>query len=142
MNRQVAELQQLPASVGGRQLFQIQDDKGDQWIARKVILATGVEDILPPIPGFGDIWGKSVIHCVFCHGTETKGSPIAILLNPASGPMGNGAAISMFIQKFRNLHNKPVTILANGVFGDATEPSVTPKSGISQDLLDLIKSKG
>jgi len=47
--------------------------------ARRVLLATGVVDILPEIPGFRELWGKSVFHCPFCHGWEVRGQPLALL---------------------------------------------------------------
>ncbi|KAG8810120.1 hypothetical protein FRC17_003085, partial [Serendipita sp. 399] len=57
--------------------FTAEDEKQETWTARKVIFATGIKDKLPPIPGFDIVWGRSVVHCVFCHGTETKDLPIA-----------------------------------------------------------------
>jgi thioredoxin reductase len=39
---------------------------------KKVILAYGVQDKLPPIPGFKELWGKSIFHCAFCHGFEVR----------------------------------------------------------------------
>ncbi|TGE27646.1 NAD(P)/FAD-dependent oxidoreductase [Hymenobacter metallicola] len=46
--------------------------------ARKVLLATGVEDELPPIDGMRDLWGRGVLHCPYCHGWEVRNQPIAI----------------------------------------------------------------
>lgn len=37
-------------------LFKATDAKGDEWLGRKVILATGVKDVFPPIDGFADCW--------------------------------------------------------------------------------------
>jgi thioredoxin reductase len=39
---------------------------------RKLIFATGVKDIMPQLNGFSACWGKSIIHCPFCHGYEVK----------------------------------------------------------------------
>src|SRR5688572_18112838 len=39
-----------------------------QVATRKLILATGVRDELPDIPGFQELWGKSIAHCPYCHG--------------------------------------------------------------------------
>ena len=46
--------------------------------ARKVLLATGVEDELPPIKGMRDLWGRGVLHCPYCHGWETRDQPVAV----------------------------------------------------------------
>lgn len=47
--------------------------------ARRIILATGLIDDLPDIPGVSDGWGHSVLHCPFCHGWEVRDQRIAIL---------------------------------------------------------------
>ncbi|WP_460613341.1 NAD(P)/FAD-dependent oxidoreductase [Hymenobacter seoulensis] len=46
--------------------------------ARKVLLATGVEDELPPIEGMRELWGKGVLHCPYCHGWEVRDQPLAV----------------------------------------------------------------
>ncbi|KAG8798418.1 hypothetical protein FRC17_007472 [Serendipita sp. 399] len=123
--------------------FSAEDDNQETWTARKVILATGIKDKLPSIPGFDAIWGRSAIHCVFCHGTETSGQPLVVLLDPAGGAMTTGKALFVFLSKFKNLNNHPVTILANGLFGEETEePSVLPDFAITEQLLKVIKDRG
>lgn len=51
----------------------------DEVEARRVILATGVADDLPPVPGLQDLWGVTAFSCPFCDGHEHAGRPIAIL---------------------------------------------------------------
>ena len=46
--------------------------------ARKVLLATGVEDELPPLGGFREYWGTGVLHCPYCHGWEVRDEPLAV----------------------------------------------------------------
>lgn len=46
--------------------------------AAAVILATGVRDALPDIPGLADAWGKEIAHCPFCHGHEFAGGTVAL----------------------------------------------------------------
>ena len=38
--------------------------------AGRLIIATGVRDVLPPVPGLAERWGRSVFHCPYCHGYE------------------------------------------------------------------------
>ncbi|HEX8362708.1 MAG TPA: NAD(P)/FAD-dependent oxidoreductase [Longimicrobium sp.] len=59
--------------------FHVQLEDGSTLAARRVVLATGVVDILPDIPGFRQLWGKSVFHCPFCHGWEVRDQPLALL---------------------------------------------------------------
>lgn len=47
----------------------------------KLILAFGLRDRLPDIPGAQERWGRSVLHCPYCHGVEFDGGPIGILYN-------------------------------------------------------------
>ncbi|SDY18343.1 NAD(P)/FAD-dependent oxidoreductase [Hymenobacter psychrophilus] len=46
--------------------------------ARKVLLATGVEDELPPLPGMRELWGQGVLHCPYCHGWEHRDQALAV----------------------------------------------------------------
>lgn len=52
--------------------------------AQVLVLALGVADTLPPIPGLAERWGRTVLHCPYCHGYEIGGGPIGIL---ASSPL-------------------------------------------------------
>jgi thioredoxin reductase len=54
------------------------DDALVSVTARRVLLATGVADILPPLPGFRELWGRGVLHCPYCHGWEVRGQPLAV----------------------------------------------------------------
>jgi len=55
--------------------------EGDEVVAcHKLILATGMTDVLPEIPGLRELWGESVIHCPYCHGWEFRGRRWAFLV--------------------------------------------------------------
>ena len=70
---------------GARDDFVVRTADGASLNARRIILAYGVVDQLPAIPGFADCWGKTVIHCPYCHGYEVAGRPLGILYSsPAS----------------------------------------------------------
>jgi thioredoxin reductase len=49
--------------------------------AKKLLLSTGIIDIMTEIEGLADCWGKTVIHCPYCHGYEFKGLKTAVLAN-------------------------------------------------------------
>lgn len=51
--------------------------------AGRLILATGVRDELPPVPGLAERWGRSVFHCPYCHGYEMDGGRIGIVASSA-----------------------------------------------------------
>jgi thioredoxin reductase len=49
---------------------------GDRVRTRRLLLATGVLDELPAIPGLAERWGRSVVHCPYCHGWERRDLPL------------------------------------------------------------------
>lgn len=61
--------------------FVVTDETGLQYQGQTLILATGLVDSLPKISGLAARWGKSVIHCPYCHGYEFRQQPIAIIAN-------------------------------------------------------------
>jgi thioredoxin reductase len=52
--------------------------------ARRLLVATGLADELPDIPGLRDRWGRDVVHCPYCHGWEVRDQAIGVL---ATGPL-------------------------------------------------------
>ncbi|MBB4482495.1 NAD(P)/FAD-dependent oxidoreductase [Rhizobium etli] len=61
--------------------FVIGIEGGGEERARRLILATGVSDTLPDIAGLGDRWGRTVLHCPYCHGYEVSGGALGVLAN-------------------------------------------------------------
>lgn len=47
--------------------------------ARRVLVATGLTDRLPDVPGAAALWGSSVLHCPYCHGWEVRDRPLGVL---------------------------------------------------------------
>ncbi|WP_456696328.1 NAD(P)/FAD-dependent oxidoreductase [Aeromicrobium sp. P5_D10] len=64
-------------TVDGRDFTAVVD--GEIVQARTVVLATGMRDLLPDVPGLQEIWGVEAAQCPFCHGYEVADQPIAIL---------------------------------------------------------------
>jgi len=62
--------------------FRVTLDKGACLESRTMILATGVRDILPNIPGMDRYWGKGIFQCPFCDGWEHRDQPMALLVPP------------------------------------------------------------
>ncbi len=48
-------------------------------VARRVLLATGLTDVLPDIPGLAHRWGRDLLHCPYCHGYEVRDQPLGVL---------------------------------------------------------------
>ncbi|KAF7913404.1 hypothetical protein BELL_0910g00030 [Botrytis elliptica] len=56
----------------GSGIFKAIDDTGKDWWGRKLVLATGVKDIMVDIEGYEECWAKSIFHCLYCHGYESS----------------------------------------------------------------------
>ena len=65
--------------------FHVTLQGGGRVTARKLLIATGVVDNVPDIPGFGDLYGTSVFHCPYCDGWEVRARPLAIYGRGARG---------------------------------------------------------
>ena len=85
--------------------FEIKTESSKTFSAKKLLFATGVNDIMPNINGFEDCWAISVIHCPYCHGYEVKGKKTAIL--------ANGDAALHYTKLLKQLTNN-ITIFTNG----------------------------
>ncbi len=59
--------------------FSVRMEDGEVLSAKRLILATGVVDELPDVPGLAERWGKSVFHCPYCHGYELGNGPLGVL---------------------------------------------------------------
>lgn len=59
--------------------FAVTLDRGEALEATKLVLAFGISDVLPALPGLAERWGKSVLHCPYCHGFEFAGQRPGVL---------------------------------------------------------------
>lgn len=46
---------------------------------RKLVLATGVRDVLPPITGLAELWGTLAVRCPYCDGWELRDADLAVI---------------------------------------------------------------
>ncbi|MEQ8471291.1 MAG: NAD(P)/FAD-dependent oxidoreductase [Marinoscillum sp.] len=97
--------------------FSIVTDSGSHYTSQKLVLATGLKDILPEINGFAECWGKSIVHCPYCHGYEEKGR--------STGILANGEGAMHYAPLVKNLTGE-LTIFTNG------------KAEFAQDELTLL----
>ncbi|MAU21327.1 MAG: thioredoxin reductase [Martelella sp.] len=59
--------------------FRVSLADGSNVTARRIVLAYGVRDSLPDLPGLAERWGASVLHCPYCHGYELDRQPVGVL---------------------------------------------------------------
>ena len=74
--------------------FDVELADGRTVRCRKLLLATGVVDELPPLPGFELFYGRSAFHCPYCDGWEQRDQPIAVY---GRGRPGLGLALELTV---------------------------------------------
>ncbi|WP_245862224.1 NAD(P)/FAD-dependent oxidoreductase [Georgenia soli] len=58
---------------------------GGPVVARRVVVAAGITDVLPEIDGLPGRWGRDVLHCPYCHGHEVSGQALGVVAGSAEG---------------------------------------------------------
>lgn len=52
--------------------------------ARQLVVATGLKDELPPVPGVAERFGRDVVHCPYCHGWEVRDQAFGVVATTAT----------------------------------------------------------
>ncbi|KAJ9639740.1 hypothetical protein H2204_003533 [Knufia peltigerae] len=74
MNGTVTQITQLNSSA-----FSISDAAGNRYTSRKVVLGTGLRDLLPSTPGIAENWARGIYWCPWCDGYEHRDQPLGLL---------------------------------------------------------------
>jgi thioredoxin reductase len=82
---ELRDVEVTTAECGADHCFHATLATGERVTSRKLLIATGVVDNLPEIPGFAELFGGSVFHCPYCDGWEVRDQPIAIYGRAARG---------------------------------------------------------
>ncbi|WP_102102856.1 NAD(P)/FAD-dependent oxidoreductase [Tsukamurella tyrosinosolvens] len=92
---------------------------GDEVLrARTLLVATGLTDVLPDVPGVAERFGRDAIHCPFCHGYEVRDRPLAVL-------GGDNAAISVHQALMIPQWSRDLVFFTNGLeIDDADRASI------------------
>ncbi|GGC83344.1 oxidoreductase [Tersicoccus solisilvae] len=80
----VVDAAPLPPAADGDLGFRVRLADGRAVTARRLLVATGLRDVLPEVPGLAEHWGHHVVHCPYCHGWEVRDETIGVI---ATGPM-------------------------------------------------------
>ncbi|CAI6086813.1 NAD(P)/FAD-dependent oxidoreductase [Cohnella sp. JJ-181] len=59
--------------------FRLTDAAGESWLASRLLLATGLKELLPEIEGLGDFYGRSLFCCAYCDGWELRDRPLVLV---------------------------------------------------------------
>ncbi|GGZ31170.1 hypothetical protein GCM10007049_25200 [Echinicola pacifica] len=96
------------------EMFRVKTQSGQEFRAKRILFTTGIKDLIPEIPGFEACWGKSLIHCPYCHGYEVKGLPTAIFSNSEKA-LHYANLLPNWTSDLRILTNGPLQIPAESV---------------------------
>ncbi|SEO58184.1 Thioredoxin reductase [Mucilaginibacter gossypiicola] len=94
-------IQYTPVTNG----FEVSTISGKTFSAKKIILAAGIKDQMPDIPGFAECWGISAIHCPYCHGYEYGHQHTGIIAN---------GEMAFELAKLISNWTKELTVFTNG----------------------------
>lgn len=139
----------VSAITGAADAFELEVEGGAQQ-ARRIVLAMGVADRLPSIPGLAERWGRSVFHCPYCHGYELQQGRIGVI---ATGPnalhlaqlLPEWGSVTLFLngalalqeEEARALAARGVKLEATPIAGLAGHASVQLADGRSEDFAGL-----
>lgn len=87
---------------------------GETLRARTLLLATGLRDELPDVPGVAERFGRDVLHCPFCHGYEVRDRPLAVL-------GGHNAAMSVHQALLIPQWSRDLVFFTNGLEVDGAD---------------------
>ncbi|MEW2221054.1 NAD(P)/FAD-dependent oxidoreductase [Streptomyces sp. NPDC006990] len=90
MPGEVSRAEPADPSAAGDPRFTATLADGRTLTARRLLVATGLRDVLPDIPGLAEHWGRSVVQCPYCHGWEARDEPVGVL---ATGPASRHHAL-------------------------------------------------
>jgi thioredoxin reductase len=111
--------------------FEIRVVSGESFTASKLIFATGIIDLVPEVAGFDECWGKSVLHCPYCHGYEVR--------NERTGIFGNGDYAFEFGALIHNW-TSDLTVYTNGPSTLSNEQTAKLRSYNIQIVEDEIEA--
>ncbi|KAF4973155.1 hypothetical protein FSARC_499 [Fusarium sarcochroum] len=102
--------------------------RNDKLTARKVVVATGLKDIIPTTPGVVENWGKGIYWCPWCDGNEHANQTLGLL-----APLNKVAGL---VREVRTL-NTDIVAFVNGSDDSATRKLADEDLPRWQDYLKL-----
>ncbi|MGV3658444.1 MAG: NAD(P)/FAD-dependent oxidoreductase [Chitinophagaceae bacterium] len=66
-------------------VFEVHAESGETFYSKKLLIATGLADNVPPIEGFLEMYGRSVFHCPYCDGWEVRDKKLGVYARNKNG---------------------------------------------------------
>jgi len=102
----------------------------ERHVARRLLVATGLRDVLPEIPGLAEQWGTGAVVCPYCDGWEVRDRRIAVL--------GTGAMSPHQAQMLRQW-SADVTYFSNGAELPAEAHAALVARGIAVETREVVR---
>lgn len=114
----------VSARTGPGDLVELNSASGRSWRARALLLATGLREELPPVPGAVELWGRDVVACPHCHGWEVRGESLALIGMPDASARTLQRALLVSRWSDR------VTLYPNGARLDPAQDAQLARAGV------------
>lgn len=146
--RKVARLQAIDAGAeyepavvteitGKQDDFTVTVEDGRTFGARRILIATGLRDILPEIPGFEQFYGTSIWHCPDCDGPDIADKKVGVI--------GWGRSIAAYCM-YMLTWTENLTILTHGHPPDMEEPAKAALERwnipVREDVMERFEGEG
>jgi thioredoxin reductase len=130
---EVIQAERLEKSAGQQFVtaFSIQTRDGESLLGRKLLLATGMRDELPEVPGLRECYGITIHHCPYCDGWEHRDKPILIYGDEPNEAVGLALAV-------RDWSNR-VTLLTNGRTAEPEGAERLKQNGINWNAERIVR---
>jgi thioredoxin reductase len=126
--------------------FEVTLESGEAYSAARLILAHGITDGLPEIPGLAERWGRSVLHCPYCHGYEVAGRKLGVLSGPIPAPeharlIADWGPVTLFLNGAEGLDDSTLGVLRD--HGITVEPApIAALEGNGRELAQIRLADG
>ncbi|KAA8643064.1 hypothetical protein EYZ11_008896 [Aspergillus tanneri] len=118
VDKKITAISPVIDSSANTTYFNATDADGEVYSARKLVLATGLVDIIPDTPGLQEAWGKGVYWCPWCDGYEHRDQPFGVL-----GPLAEVVASALEVYTL----NQDIIAFLNGTHTPEAEAELAAK---------------
>jgi thioredoxin reductase len=125
----------VTAAAPGDDGFAVTLADGPVALARRLVLATGMDYRLPDVSGLAERWGRSVFHCPFCHGWEVRDRRLAVLDPEPATAVHRALLLSGWSADVALLTNGPARLSAD-------DRAVLAAAGVEIDERPVVAARG
>jgi thioredoxin reductase len=109
---------------------------GETRTARRLILAHGVVDGMPSVPGLSERWAKTVFHCPYCDGYELDRGKLGVL-----GSGANAVHYASLVAEWGAPGQTVLFVDAGALPPDPAEAAILAERGIRVETERLLEAR-